>query len=560
MVRGLEEDIHSFTILKARQLGITTIMLALDLFWHYEHDGMQGTLAADSEENRDMFRNTLTTYHDGLPATHRIKLIQNNRNFMTWANRSRVFMQIGGGVKRKGGKGRGKGITFIHATECSSWEDEESLASIISSLAELNPLRLHIFESTARGFNLFQEMYSEAKKAVTEKAIFIGWWQNELYQKGPDTNEYRVYWDGNMTAPEREWVRAVKLMYGHDITPEQIAWWRWKIAEKIHDENYMMQEFPPTEEHAFILTGKNFFSIPKVQELSDAIKMEPEPVYYRFKFGIDFLDTECDETNEKMGQLAIWEEPDPAAIYSIGCDPAWGSETWADRSVVEVYRCYADRFEQVAEFCTPEITTRKFAGVICYLAGAYKNSMVNLELNGPGEDVLGEIDNLRRQAGFSGRTPEGKTLRDVVGNMVYFLYRKLDSPFGGAVYHWKTTAATKERAMNAFKNMVDIGEAALHSRKLIEEMKIIVREPDSGFLGASGRKKDDCTIASAIAAENHSRYIKMKLKQSGITWGKESARRRKVEETGMPDTPQSATARRLVGTYLGSLGIKYGTE
>ena len=82
--------------------------------------------------------------------------------------------------------------------------------------------------------------------------------------------------------------------------------------------------------------------------------------------------------------------------YSRGGDPAYGSAAWADRSVVEVWRCYADRFEQVAEFCTPEITTYKYAWVICYMAGAYKNSMVNLEINGPGEAVLGEIDNLRR--------------------------------------------------------------------------------------------------------------------------------------------------------------------
>ena len=30
---GLAEDIHFFVILKGRQLGITTISLALDLYW-----------------------------------------------------------------------------------------------------------------------------------------------------------------------------------------------------------------------------------------------------------------------------------------------------------------------------------------------------------------------------------------------------------------------------------------------------------------------------------------------------------------------------------------------
>ena len=60
--KGLAEDAHFFVILKGRQLGITTISLALDLYWHFIHPGLQGTLTTDTEENRDMFRSTLAMY------------------------------------------------------------------------------------------------------------------------------------------------------------------------------------------------------------------------------------------------------------------------------------------------------------------------------------------------------------------------------------------------------------------------------------------------------------------------------------------------------------------
>ena len=566
VVRGLEDGIHFFVEVKARQLGVTTIQLALDLFWCFAYPGMQATLAADSEENRDMFRSTLTMYHDGLPKTHRIKLLANNRAFMTWQNRSRIFMQIGGGGKRKGGKGRGKGIVFIHGTECSSWDDEESLASIVSSLAEKNPLRLAVWESTARGFDMFQEMYREAEDAVTQRAIFNGWWRNEFYAKGRDTQEFKVYWDGRLTGPEAEWVRDVKALYGIEITPEQIAWWRWKLAEDIHDENYMLQEFPPTAEMAFILTGKNFFNLAKVKEGADRIEAEeteaeennaPFPAYYRMSFGDDFLQTGCERVGKRQAMLTIWEEPDDTAFYSIGGDPSYGSSAHADRSVVEVYRCYADRFEQVAEFCTAEISTYKYAWVVCFLAGAYKNSMVNVELNGPGEAVLGEIDNLRRQATMLGSTPGGKAIRDVIGHMRYFLYRKLDSAFGGGVYMWKTTQETKDRAFNCFRDLFEKGRAVIHSPTLIEEMKIIVRETD-GFLGASGRAHDDCTVATCIAAENATRYITLKLKQMGVTWDKEREKRHKIAVVGRPDTPVEATINKTLKNYLGQVGMKYG--
>ena len=93
---GLEEDIHFFVILKGRQLGITTISLALDLYWHFINYGLQGTLTTDTEENRDMFRSTLAMYMDGLPKEWKIPLVQHNRNQLTLKNRSRLFYQIAG--------------------------------------------------------------------------------------------------------------------------------------------------------------------------------------------------------------------------------------------------------------------------------------------------------------------------------------------------------------------------------------------------------------------------------------------------------------------------------
>jgi hypothetical protein len=556
----MEDDIHFFVCCKARQLGITTVQLAIDLFWHYEYAGMQGTLMSHNDDARSMFRSTLTQFHNSLPPTHRLKMLTNNRDFMEFENRSRMFMQTGGGVSRKGSKGRGKGIMFGHGTEISSWDDEESLASILSSLAETNPLRLYAWESTARGYDLFHDMFVEAEDAVTQRAMFIGWWRNELYRKEKDSNEYQVYWDGKLTGQESEWCQAVKMQYGFEIQPEQIAWWRWKLAESIHDQDYMRQEFPFTAEMAFILTGKNFFSLARVHDIATAIEAEPAPVEcLRFGFGSDFMQTVVEESPENRAQLRIWEQPDDTAFYSIGADPAYGSAHWADRSVVEVYRCYADRFEQVAEFCTPEITTYKFAWVICYIAGCYRNSMVNLEINGPGEAVLGEIDNLRRQASMLGTSPQGKAIRDVVGHMRYFLYRRLDSPFGGGVYGWKTTGETKDRAFNTFRDLVDKGHAVLHSKLLADEMKIIVREKD-GFLGASGRGHDDCTVASAIAAENHVRYFIMKLKQMGLTWAKEADKRAKVAITGRAETPVESTLRSTVGGYMDKVGIRYGVN
>jgi len=554
IVKGLEEGIHFFDILKARQLGITTVTLALDLYWHFAHPGMQGTLAVDSEENREMMRSTLQMYYAGLPSRMRLAMPLNNRSMMAFGNRSRMLFQIGGGARKKGTKGRGKGLIFLHATETASWEDPESLASILASLAETNPLRLYVFESTARGYNLRHDMWKTAKNSVTKKAIFIGWWQNELYRKEAGSIEYETYWDGAYTGAELEWVRAVKLLYDYDITAEQMAWWRWKLEEQIMDENMMMQEFPPTERHAFILTGQNFFSLPLIEREEQRIDAERAPSYWRYKFGETFMHTQVEEANEQIEQLKVWEMPDAQGFYSIGCDPAFGSSEWADQFAISVWRCYADRFEQVAEFCTPHLTTFRYAWVLCSLAGLYRNSRVNLEINGPGEAVMNEINTLRRQATSIPTRTDGKELRDVLGTMKYYLYRRLDSPTGGTgVYHTLTTHKMKERMLGGYNDLIEKGEAVIHSKDLLEEMKIFIR--DEGTLGAPDRAKDDRVIAASLAAVQYIEQMRIPLEQMGVTWGKERERRAKREETG-EDVGGDNQVSKAVRAYMGRVGLR----
>lgn len=239
IARGLENNVHYFVILKGRQQGITTITQALDLFWHFAHAGMQGTLVANDEVNRDVFKSTFAMYLDGLPRAWKVPVTAHNRTMLSFANRSRMVYQVAG--SKKGGQlGRGKAITYLHGTEVSSWGDEEGLASLIESLAQTNEKRLYVWESTARGPNMFQSMWDIAKTSQTQKAIFVGWWRNEFYRidrKTPDGKKiFASYWDGKLGGEEKRWVKDIKQLYGHDVTPEQMAWWRWTVAERIGDE------------------------------------------------------------------------------------------------------------------------------------------------------------------------------------------------------------------------------------------------------------------------------------------------------------------------------------
>ena len=539
--KGLDEDVHFFVILKGRQLGITTISLALDLYWQFTHPGWQGTLVADTEENRDMFRSTLAMYMEGLPKEYKIPLVAHNRNQMVLKNRSRLFYQIAGNKSRLG---QGKAITYLHGTETASWGNEEGLASLLSSLAEKNPERLYMFESTAQGFNMFHDMYKTAKRAKTQRAIFCGWWRNELYSVDAASQLYKVYWDGKLKAEEKEWVKEIKKLYGVEINSRQMAWWRWKMYEVIKDETLMYQEFPPTEDYAFVMTGTSFFSHTRCTE-SAKISKKRDYANYRYAFGQVFQDTEVLPSTERLSQLKVWEEPVDTAYYVIGADPAYGSSDWADRFCIQVFRCYANGLDQVAEFATSELNTYQFAWVIAHLAGAYKNSTLNLEVNGPGQAVINELKNLRRQASaMTGAM--GRHLMDVYGSMSNYIWRRNDT-LGGISNSigWLTTAASKERMLSYMKDYFERGMMDIYSLETIDEMKSIVR--DGGSIEASGRNKDDRVIAAALAAAAYAEQVQPRLIQMRIS--------KSVSRAHEDKTPEQIAVGRGVSDYLKRIGV-----
>jgi len=548
IAKGLEDDCHFYVILKGRQLGITTISLALDLYWHFINPGLQGTLTTDTEENRDMFRSTLAMYMDGLPKEYKIPLLAHNRNQLSLKNRSRLFYQVAG-LRAKGSLGRGKAITYLHGTETSSWGDEEGLASLLASLAETNPLRLYMFESTARGFNMFHDMYVTAKRARTQRAIFCGWWRNEFYSVEADNPIYKVYWDGKVTPEEKEWVRDIKKLYNVEINSRQIAWWRWKLAEGIKDDALMYQEFPPTEDYAFVMTGSSFFSNSKC---TDAMKESRKSPFdgYRYVMGHNFQDTQVMKSNPKLSTLKIWEEPIDTAYYVIGADPAYGSSDWADRFCIQIYRCYADGMDQVAEFATSDLNTYQFAWVIAHLAGAYKNSTLNLELNGPGQPVVQELRNLKRQAVAIASVPEtrkqGEALMNVLSSMQNYIWRKNDTLGGlsnsiGVI----TTQSTKERMMTYFKDYFERDMLKVRSEELLEEMKTIRR--DGATISAPGRSKDDRVLATAMATMAFAEQVQPQLIARRIT--------RDVSQKTQDKTPEELAVGKNVSDYLKRIGF-----
>jgi hypothetical protein len=294
------------------------------------------------------------------------------------------------------------------------------------------------------------------------------------------------------------------------------------------------------------MTGTSFFSNARC---TDSMKVAKHINFdaYRYSMGANFQDTDVLKSTERLATLKVWEEPIDTAYYVIGADPAYGSSDWADRFCIQVFRCYADGMEQVAEFATSELNTYQFAWVIAHLAGAYKNSTLNLEVNGPGQAVINELRNLKRLAANMGGAM-GRDLMNVYGSMSNYIWRRNDT-LGGMSNSigWLTTAATKERMLSYMKDYFERGMLDVYSTDLIEEMKTIVR--DGSSIMASGRNKDDRVIATALAAAAYAEQVQPRLIAQKIT--------KNVSRVQENSTPEEIAVGRNVSDYLKRIGV-YG--
>ena len=552
---GLAEGVTTFVILKARQLGISSFFLALDMYWAFAHKGLLGVFITHKEEARDDFRSTVEVFFAETPAKYRINYVRHNRNLLILKNASKFrYLIAGTGESRKGGLGRGGAANFVHATECAFYGNGDDLAEFRSQTSSLYPHRLQIYETTANGFNHFNGMWEIAKEDPTKRAIFIGWWRDERNQL-PVAHPFFAHYmpDGIRTALlplERKRVRLVREQYNYDISLQQIAWYRWHLAtEKDGDQSMMDQEFPYTEEEAFQATGSKFFTVESITDCMKVAKKVPFHTF-RYKLGMRFEETELRQVKDPRAPLRIYEDASRYGYYALGCDPAYGSSDEADRTVISIWRCYADCIVQVAEYCSTEPSTYQCAWVLAHLAGYYGVTflMPILEMNGPGQAVFDELEKVRKMASEIRAHDENYHLKNILGNMRHYFYSRIDSLSSSLVYQWKTTHDLKTRAMNQFKNGIELGRIIPRSLPLLEEMRRI--ENDQGVIAASGAGKDDRVMAAALAYQAYNSWIQPKVKALGMTLERSNT----IEEKG--GTPPTE---RVIQNYLKRMQITVPT-
>jgi hypothetical protein len=523
---GLDSGIHEFYCLKSRQQGMTTISLAISTFWLAMHDNMIAALVTDDEPNREANRNLITTYVNSFDEGYfggSFKIEASNRQMMRFSNGA-VLRFLVAGTKKKGlSWAEGTGYSMLHCTEVAKYADENAkgLESLLESFAQTNPNRLIIMESTANGFNHWKRRWQSAQdNYLTQRAFFIGWWAVDTNRIDRSDPRFLAHGTLRPTYDEKGKILAVKQHYDWEITAEQLAWIRWKESKAGQEQELLQQNNPWTADEAFVESGHSFFATRMLNK--DVKRIEDSPSIYGMNLGVnpyvykayryeandDFFSFSMERLHNiediDQAELRVWEEPKPGGKYAIGFDVAYGRNDHKDGNVVTVFRCFADKMVQVAEYATYGTDVRYASWAFFHLCAAYDDVMGNIDVGGPGRLVMMEFKHLRELLGAEHNQQKVKEREweDANANARYYLYHKPDSLGKGYIYNFETNWSTKPRLMHAFRSAYITHEIEIRSRKLLDEM-LIVRVDEDGYIGAPESSdvdaKDDRVFAAALA-------------------------------------------------------------
>ena len=530
VAQGLSEGVHEFVILKGRQLACTTICSVIELFWALANSGTQGAIVADRTDNLERLRRIFASLLETLPAEWRgeeHQITQNNRNGLAFANRSVIDLLA---AANNPDLGASRALNMVHCTECSLWRSIAGVESLKASLARENPYRLYLWESISNGIgNWYYDFCNQAKTDRHMKFIFCGFWSSPTYQIANDDPDFATYWDnGRLTEDEIERARYVKQNYGVTIKPGQIAWWRRESEFRARE--YMERHFPWTDREAFVSSGHGFFPAARTLEIGESLASGPLYKGYKYTFDERFLSSRIEQTRDREDvMLRVWEPPvnektkagEQVGKYVIGVDPSGGGGGDADEHCIEVFRCYADRLVQVAEFATNKPLTYQLGWVLAHLAGAYKDHICNLEVTGIGAAVLPEVRNLRQLAelGILRADPGSESIINMIGCVRWFLYKRADSLSGaGNIIAWKSNNDNKHQIYSELRDSLMLRRIEIRSPRLVAQMQAIIE--DEGWIGAGPdtNENDDLVSAAVLAHHAWTEWLRPSLVANNITW------------------------------------------
>lgn len=467
-------------ILKGRQVGFTTLSLAYMLFSACtKPDTNYIIMTHHASVSKSLFVKLKKMYknlpHEKYPNLFP-KTVLNNRDELYLDNGSRIIIATAQGEDAISGNS----FQIIHLSEMAKYPadvQEEIIATCIPALAK-NESSAIIIESTAFGYNTYQEMFMKAyrDKESVWKAHFYSWLAKAYEKQFRHTFDEAENWfklnnqGRRMTYDDLDHDEKI-LRDKYGATYRQLMFRRYYIQTNSLEK--FKREFPTTPNEAFMETNKAIFDTAKIIErLHHVIP----PLETKEVLGV-LPDTLKPYLNKN---LFIYHLPKPKIRHYAGVDVASGTGGNNDYTAISILD--ADG-QQVASFYANDIPVYKFAEIVDALGRFFNYAFICVERNSYGLPLL---ERLRKEYGYM----------NLLKQKVFDQRGKRKMQLG-----FQTTNVTKPIIINDMKEMFELGMINIECVRTLEEMKIY--QEKNGKMGNKKGKSnfDDMVISVAMACQ-----------------------------------------------------------
>lgn len=463
--KDLIEGLDKYNVvLKSRQLGVTSVAVALSLYYAITKPNKHCLLISYSIDSADAIFDKLKQIYYDLPQAIKPSEIANNRKELKLSNGSKITVCTMGSKEIA----RGSSIAFCHLSEVAFCKQDVVSKQILAIEQALLPDGKIILESTANGLNEFSNLWEKAENSDSlYKPFFYSFIDDKIMfqtEYKDFVKRYKALYGSELTLGELTPEERVYHQMGANL--EQLMWRRIKI--KNSSEEQFKQEFPASPIEAWVSTGNNIFNAEKIQQKYNIAK-QIQPLT-----NIPNLPSALKPYHRNY--LTVWEVPKPGVKYFGGADVSEG--IGQDHSVVSVYN-----FDgvQCAEFRSNKTQPHEVAKICNELGLWYNRALLVVEKASGGHVVLERLSHEYRY-------------KNLYKHKDYDARGKMIKKIG-----WNTTSKTKSILINDFVEWFDNDDILIRSTNLLSEMKTY--QFSDGKMNASNGKHDDTVIATGLSIQ-----------------------------------------------------------
>ena len=488
-----------YIILKARQMGLSTVIEALGFWWTTTHRNIKTVIIAHEVKASENLYGMFKRYFDNCHPTFQPRRKYNNKKELVfdvddavkkeYKDRDERSPGLGSEIQTlvaKEGKGRSATIHFFHGSEVSFWEAKADVVSSAIQAVPLAPNTFAFLESTANGVGgYFYDEWQFAKKGESAfRPLFFAWHEH---------SEYEIV--GEVPAYDDEELELIEIFkekkYPQVSWNHKILWRREKKKEFRSDPKKFYQEYPKDDMEAFLSSGRPVFDIGQLVKMEQTAQ-KSAPTFGQILANPDPNSVEkyiFDEVAMLMQDMdptpfKLWDLPVKKEKYVIGVDVSEGklntdsADKKNDYSVIDVTRM--SDLKTVARW-RGHIDPDLLGGVVFAIGTFYNTALVGVEVNNHGLVVVQRLRNMFYRNLYMRETSEEYQFQERT-----------------ALMGFQTNRKTKPIIINNLVQALRDGDIIDLDIIFIRECMTYVRD-DQGHTNAQEGMYDDTVIAKAIA-------------------------------------------------------------